>query len=59
MSLRLSEAEKKALPKERAWQGESYDVGVSGGLGWLYLNDVEADMAQELPSLRNARSVRT
>jgi hypothetical protein len=46
-ALRLSE-EKKMLPKEKAWLSESYNVGVDGQLGWLYLNDIEEDMARVL-----------
>jgi 2-polyprenyl-6-methoxyphenol hydroxylase-like FAD-dependent oxidoreductase len=49
-NLRLPEAEKKLLPKEKIWQGSKLDVGAGGQLSWLYSTNIEADMAQILSS---------
>jgi 2-polyprenyl-6-methoxyphenol hydroxylase-like FAD-dependent oxidoreductase len=47
-ALRLSEEEKAALSEEQARLSESYNVGLDGELGWLYMNDIEQDMARVL-----------
>jgi 2-polyprenyl-6-methoxyphenol hydroxylase-like FAD-dependent oxidoreductase len=47
-NLRLPEAEKKNLPKEKVWQEDSFEVGAGGKLSWLYLNNIEEDITKLL-----------
>ena len=44
-NLRLSEEEKKSLPKETIWHDDSMEMGKGAALAWLYLVDIEKDMA--------------
>lgn len=47
-NIRLSEAEKKLLPKEKIWHDEATEVGEGNQLAWLYLNNIEEDMIGEI-----------
>ena len=47
-NIRLSEAEKKLLPKEKVWHNDTTDVGEGNQLAWLYLNNIEEDMLREM-----------
>ena len=45
-NMRLSEAEKKLLPKEKVWHDDITDK--RNQLAWLYLNNIEEDMIDEM-----------
>jgi 2-polyprenyl-6-methoxyphenol hydroxylase-like FAD-dependent oxidoreductase len=49
-NIRLTEEERKLLPPEMVWRDDSTEIGAGKQLAWLYMNDIEADMARELAS---------
>jgi 2-polyprenyl-6-methoxyphenol hydroxylase-like FAD-dependent oxidoreductase len=52
-NIRLSEAEKKLLPKEKVWHDDNTEVGEGNQLAWLYLNNIEEEMIGEMAKSNN------
>lgn len=51
-NMRLSEEEKKNLPKEKVWHDQSAESGEAGQLGWLYLHDISEEMKKVVAGAR-------